>query len=487
MLGKKHSEFALGKLILANQYLIFSIIICSFIPIIGTQLYFRLDDSAWLLWASEFNKPLLNVFSTDPGINNYNKYAGLSGYYRPFFGIYIILMQNIFGNSPFIFQIVGGLMVIGSIVFMFKITELLSNETSALFSIVIFVVCFHSIMYSQFRMAYPFIYFTQLGCFYFCLLGLVRNKLRYLMLSFVFLLPATTKQSTPLVLNSIILIYFFSYWRTVFPKIKTKLFIMCLTLSSVAIIPLSKRSSGIVKAIVCLDLPGIINYLTERLFFYGDILTTGITGIILYFIIILYLSFIMLKTFRPSNNKYEKYIMLLIPLSLILAYLLTQFEHISIYVLLALLSVSFWVNKTVRCPLVWFSVSLSAFLVVRFYHGGYLLEAAYGLSIAMGMLLYVTINEIKLAIKKNDVIKEKTRAMIIFTVIVATVSGLVLMKTEQMHFLEKIKAVQVLINNNRNFNEMMDYMAAELPSGAIVYELPQVQRAGRYNKSDEVF
>jgi hypothetical protein len=254
---------------------------------------------------------------------------------------------------------------------------------------------------------------------------------------------------------------------------------MCLTLSSVAIIPLSKRSSGIVKAIVCLDLPGIINYLTERLFFYGDILTTGITGIILYFIIILYLSFIMLKTFRPSNNKYEKYIMLLIPLSLILAYLLTQFEHISIYVLLALLSVSFWVNKTVRCPLVWFSVSLSAFLVVRFYHGGYLLEAAYGLSIAMGMLLYVTINEIKLAIKKNDVIKEKTRAMIIFTVIVATVSGLVLMKTEQMHFLEKIKAVQVLINNNRNFNEMMDYMAAELPSGAIVYELPQVPKEKR--------
>jgi hypothetical protein len=470
---QKFCEFSFINIILSNHYLIFSILLFSIFPIISTQLYFRHDDSQWLLWAYEFDKPLLYVFHPDPQINNLSGYGGLGAYYRPFAGLYIIFMQYTFGNSPFFFQLIAGLFLIGSIIFMFKITELLSNEIAAFFCVIIFFICFNSIFNSLFHVAYPFLFFLQISGFYFCILGLIRNKLRYVMLSFLFLLPATSKQTTPFILLSIILFYFINNWRTSFPNIKNKFIILCLALSSFAVIPLSHQASSDVGSIFNLEPLEIINYIKERLYYYGNILTTGITGITLFLIILLYISFLILSKIRPSDNRHNKrYLLLAILVSIILTYVLIHLGNISIFILLVFLGLCFRVNKATRLPLIWFFVSFCIFIPLEFYIGSRILEAAYGLSIAIGILLYFIVEQMKTAFEVNDFIRENSKRIVFVIILIVAFSGLVLLKTGYIPFLEKFEVTQVLIKTNKNFRDMIN-LVKELPPNSVVYEISE--------------
>jgi hypothetical protein len=473
---QKFYECSFINIILSNRYLIFSILLFSIFPIISTQLYFRHDDAQWLLWAHEFNKPLLYVFHPDPQINNFSGYPGLAGYYRPFAGLYIIFIQYIFGNSPFFFHLIAGLFLIGSIIFMFKITKLLSNEIAAFFCVIIFFICFNSIFNSFFHVAYPLLFFLQISGFYFCILGLIRNKLRYVMLSFLFLLPATSKQTTPFILLSIILFYFINNWGTSFPDIKDKFIILCLALSSFAVIPLSHRASRDVGTILNLEPLEIINYIKERLYYYGDILTTGITGISLFLIILLYISFLTLSKIRSSDNRYNKRYLLLSILvsivSIILTYVLIHSGNISIFILLVFLGLCFRVNNATRLPLIWFFVSFCIFISLKNYIGTYILEAAYGLSIAMGILLYFIVEQMKTVFEVNDFIRENSKRIVFVIIVIITFSGLVLLKTGHIPFLEKFDVTQVLIKTNKNFRDMTNSLQ-ELPPNSVVYEISE--------------
>ena len=117
---RKYYRISLTEVLLSHKYLMLSILLFSFMPIILTQLYFRGDDSSFLLWAMECDKPILNVFSPDPAISNISNLTGLKGVYRPFLLLFIMFVQHIVGNSPLLFYLINGVLFIAAVVLIYK-------------------------------------------------------------------------------------------------------------------------------------------------------------------------------------------------------------------------------------------------------------------------------------------------------------------------------------------------------------------------------
>jgi len=249
-----------------NLFLIMAVLLSAYIPIIGMQLYFRHDDSQTLLWAHEFSGNIVYAFHPKPWLSEYNQYPGVGGYYRPFESIFIMFLLKVFGPNAVYFQFINGLLVIGTIVFMYKIAELFSNKTAAFLSVLIFHLCFYSILYGNFHIVVPFGYFFELGCFYFAARGLVKNDHKSLLISMLFLIPATNRQTTAVILPAIIIVYLISYWRNTFSESKFNM--LCKFVLPLKIVPVDALSeNGIIKfGIIAMAGKAYLNFDSENVF-----------------------------------------------------------------------------------------------------------------------------------------------------------------------------------------------------------------------------
>ena len=270
--------------IITQKYLLLTIIIFAFIPIVGIQLYFRHDDSAILLWAQEFDKPFYYAFHTNLDINRFAGYDGMGGYYRPFTYLYLMFMQDIFGNAPFFFQLFGGLMMVGNVVITFKIAEVLSSKKEAAFlAVSILFALFYKIFYITYHIMTPFEYFLEMLCLYFGIAGIVKNNLKYLIIAFVLLFPATTRQTVPLIFFAMIFIYTIMHWKTVFPGKKT-IKIVILIFSFLPILSVFFSSMAVSGSILNVEfsLQNYYAFLSERIEFYSSRFLTGAIGCIIF-------------------------------------------------------------------------------------------------------------------------------------------------------------------------------------------------------------
>jgi hypothetical protein len=109
---------------------------------------------------------------------------------------------------------------------------------------------------------------------------------------------------------------------------------------------------------------------------------------------------------------------------------------------------------------------------LEFYIGSRILEAAYGLSIAIGILLYFIVEQMKTAFEVNDFIRENSKRIVFVIILIVAFSGLVLLKTGYIPFLEKFEVTQVLIKTNKNFRDMIN-LVKELPPNSVVYEISE--------------
>jgi len=456
-----------------NPFIILTIILSSYIPILGVQLYFRHDDAGTLLWALEFKKFFLYAFDPRPWLNEYYKYNGVGGYYRPFESLYIMFLQNIFGPQPFYFHLINGLMMIGTIIFLYKITELLSNKIAAFLSVVIFHVCFHSILYGTYHVVVPFGYFFEIGCFYFCLKGLLGKDHKYLVYSLLFLIPATNRQTTAIILPAMILVYFISNWKGSFLNLKTKLIILFIAVLPNVLIPFSGTSSVGTILNHSTNFSDFFKFLYERYLFYGNILTQGLTGIIVLFIIFFYLIFNFIYSKKESFSR-KNYLILSVLVSIVLVLMINKLSVLAIILLFILLGVYAFLDKTVRYAIVWFFVSLGCFIIIKFYHGAYLLEAAYALSIVLGMFLYQLLRALEEVFQITKFAKRNIKSLLVFGIVVLGISGVIIFKIDNTPiFSTKREAIEALINTNKNFEDMLKILKTELPQNSIVYELSE--------------
>ncbi len=456
-----------------NPFIILTIILSSYIPIIGVQLYFRHDDAGTLLWALEFKKFFLHAFDPGPWLNEYYKYNGVGGYYRPFESLFIMLLQNIFGPQPFYFHLINGLMMIGTAIFLYKITELFSNKIAAFLSIVIFHVCFHSILYGTYHVVVPFGYFFEIGCFYFCLLGLLKKDHKYILFSLLFLIPATNRQTTAIILPAMILIYFISNWRDKFPNLKARLVILFIAALPNILIPFSGNSSAGTVLNYSTNFSDFIEFCYERYLFYGNILTQGLTGIVVLFIVFFYVIFNFIYA-KKESFKRKDYLVLSILFSVILALAISKLNVLAITLLLLIIALYALLDNTVRYVVVWFFTSLACFLIIKFYHGAYLLEAAYALSIILGIFLYRLLNGVDVIFKIREFAKRNIKPLLIWGIVMLGISVVIITKIDNIPVLStKFEAIETLINTNKNFEDMLKFLKTELPPNSVVYQISE--------------
>ena len=459
-----------------DVYIVAIVLLSIYIPLIGTQLYFRHDDSQTLLWAKEFTGNVFSAFNPRPWLNEYFKYPGIGGYYRPFEAVFMMSILKIFGPNAFYFHFINGLLVIGTILFMYKTAELFSNRTAAFLSVLIFHLCFHTMLYGTFHVVVPFGYFFELGCFYFTARGLVRNDKKSLLLAMFFLIPATNRQTTAVILPIMVIVYLLSYWRQTFPGSKIKFILPIVAMIPNAIIPLSSHSSTATLVNIDIDLMGKFQFVYERIVFYGSLLTGGITGFVVLFCIFCFLM-IRILDFRgfikKRLSKAHRWIFLILfILCGLLTAVLMRFHELAIVLLLLSLLFILMTHKHLRFACTWFFISMGCFLAIIVYHSAYLLEAAYGLSIVLGILSFHVYEKIDFSFSLRPFFKRHTKRLCIAGIIVLVALGVVILKTRYgALFSRKIEAAKVLVQTNKNFEDMIHYIKDELPVNSEIFVL----------------
>ena len=456
-----------------DLYVLFIIILSLYIPLIGVNLYFRHDDAGTLLWAMDFKRSIFYAFDPRPWFNEFNFYNGVGGYYRPFESLYIMLLVKIFGPIPFYFQLINGIMVIATIFFMYKIATMLTNRLAGLLSVIIFHLAFQSLLYGTYHVVVPFGFFFEIITFYLFIKGLRENNLKTILFGFLVMIPGTNRQTTALILTAIVIAFFVFHWSDSKFNIKQRLLIFFLAILPNALIPLTKNSSHATILNQPFSIAGYANYFWERFFFYSNLMTSRLTGFIILTVIFAYWFTGLANKNRFSRLNSKLTIPLALLLSLVVTGLALKIQFMGIVTLYATLSYFFFANKKLQPILTWFFVSLGLFSIINFYHDAYFLEAAFALAIVAGILLFDSIeifsNAFAIQLKAG-----KERLVLIAASCLVLVMGIVIWKVPFLPVIgKKVEAVKLLIETNKNFERMMNYLAEELPAGAKVFQLSE--------------
>lgn len=461
----------LGKL---DPYLLNIIVLSLYIPLIGINLYFRYDDAGTLLWAIDFNKSIFHAFDPRPWFDEYNFYNGVGGYYRPFESLFIMLLVKIFGPEPFYFQLINGILVITTIVFVYKIAVLLTeNRLAGLLTGLIFHLSFQSLLYGTFHVVVPFGFFFEIITFYLFMKGLYSNNLKTILIGFLFLIPATNRQTTALILTSMVVVFFIMHWRESKFRTGQRLLVFFLAIIPNAIIPFTKNSSQATILNQPFYVVNYANYAWERLFFYSNLMTSRLPGVIILSIVSLYIIMQALQhqKFFKLNTRLK--IFLAIPFSLIFALAMLKIQIIGVIILYALLILLFVTKRRLQLVLTWFIVSLGLFSIINFYHDAYFLEAAFAIAIVLGYILNDSIKSIQTAFSID--VKPRVEKLLLAAMALSIgLLGIAAWKIPALPFVgKKVEAVQYLIETNQNFKAMIEYLADELPKDAKVFQLSE--------------
>jgi hypothetical protein len=457
-----------------DPYLLFVVLLSIYIPLIGINLYFRYDDAGTLLWAMDFKKNILHAFDPRPWFDEYNFYNGVGGYYRPFESLYIMLLVKIFGPEPFYFQLINGIMVITTIVFMYKIAVMLSRSRLAgLFSAVIFHLAFHSILYGMYHVVVPFGFFFEIVAFYLFMKGLYESNLTTILFGFLFLIPATNRQTAALILTAMVIIFFITHWQESEFKISQRILIFIMAAFPNILIPLTKNFSHATILNQPFSIVGYASYIWERLIFYSNLLTSRLPGLIVLSIICIYwLTNLPIHKLMPKT-KVKINLLSAIPISLLITFLALKIQILGISLLFITLIFLFFLIRDLQLVLTWFFVSLALFSIINFYHDAYFLEAAFALAIILGILLFKSIVKFQHVLDMNIKLQLEKLALL-SGVLSFLLLGVIVWKIPSIPVIgKKVEAVKILIETNQNFKKMIEYLASELPPNAKVFQLSE--------------
>ncbi len=446
------------------------------IPILGSLFYFRHDDASVLLWAKEFTKPFYFAFSHDLNVNEYYKYPGMGAYWRPCTYLYVKLLWLLFGANPAPYFIVGGLLFMIAVYFLFKIAEEISGTGLAFLSCLFLFVTFQNMMYNLFHLTTEVAFFYQLGMIYFFLSYLIKEKWGYLLGVIVFLLPAMGRQTTPLILTALLIVTALSQTaKKNILSIKHGI-ILIILITCFYIMTLSPIIHNSTVFAVFPDVRKMFTFIYERFLYYGTILTSGLVGLI----IVSGFTFGFTNHFAAVvkdkfNFKFLNQWVWSI-LAIIMVVLLLLFKNVSIYWLAFSIIYLFMFDEKLRLPLGWAGASLLSFLSANYYHNGYLLEAGFPLSLALGIIVttimapYVQLlSTIKKKIAGRELIFIVSSALIGCVVVIGIGS--------RSNFIQKkfevIEVVKIGVDSNRNFKQLMDYLQQKLPPNVVIYELSE--------------
>ncbi len=467
-----------------RRHLIFIIISLApfvLIPLFGSQLYFRHDDASGLLWAKEYNRPLYHIFSPDPELNRMEYYPGIAGAYRPFTYFYIKVLWELFGTEPGPYHVIDGLLFMTAVFFLFRLARYLYGAYQALLSCLILFVAFHGTMYTLSHGGVVIGFFSQVILVYLFWTYLERHRWRHFIGALLLLAPAMSRQTTPIILAAILV-------GAMINRRGKRALLSARDLPAAAIILagfyLMTLTPGAGRgSIVSIfpDLTRMLAFVSERFFYYGRILTTGLPGLI---VLLLFGAGVCRSAaaFLAGRLHSGRIAWVWLPAVLLVTLAAIRVWPFGPFWLAFCIVYLFAFDRDLRVPLAWAGASLLSFLSVLNYHNAYLLEAAFPLSMALGVVSIRLLGPLASAVKKRAARRGKGAlaagiAGVIAVIALAAAAG---MKTPLLS--DRVDLIRISIDSNRNFRGLIQYIQRELPRDAVVYELDE-ERLGTTSMS----
>lgn len=442
------------------------------IPLIGAQLYFRHDDSALLLWAKEFTAPFYHALSPDPVVNGFDKYPGMGPYWRPFIYLYIKGLWGLFGTMPGPYYVVGGVLFMIAVYFLFRIAEQRWGLAVAVWSCLALMAAFYGTMYNLYHLTIQVSFFYQLPLLYFFWDYLQRQRGRSLVGMLLFLVPAMGRQTTPVLMIAILVAEWLGQRGQRLAFLRKNWPALLLLVPGFYLISLSPQTSEGSVLAEGANVAAIIAFLRERFFYYGGLLTSGVTGLLL---LTLIGGGVWHHFARQASARLRVagIAWLWLPLTLIITVTVMALQPLAIYWLVFCCIYLFVCDAQVRMPIAWAGASIICFLSAKYYHNGYLLESGFAFALALGVLL-VRLSEplVWLWHRHFSLPRRRVPALAGGTLLLAVPLAVVL-SGRAPALSEPFEVVQIAIDSNQNFQELMQYLQRELPAGAQLYEFSE--------------
>ncbi len=459
----------------SKRHLIFIIISLApfvLIPLFVSQLYFRHDDASGLLWAKEYNRPIYHIFSPDPELNRIGYYPGIAGAYRPFTYFYIKVLWDIFGAEPRPYHILDGLIFMAAVFFLFRLTRYRYGAYEAVLSCLILFVSFHGMMYTLSHGGVVIGFFSQMVLVYFFWKYLDHHRWYHLLGVILLIGPALSRQTTPILLAAILIAVILNRrgkYTLVSARDVPAAVIILAGFYLMTLTPGAGRGS---IASIFPDYAKILAFVGERFYYYGRILTSGLTGLI---VLLLFGAGVCRSaaTFFAGRFHLGRIAWVWLPAVLIVTLTAIRVRPFGPFWLAFCIVYLFAFDRELRVPLAWAGASLLSFFSVLYYHNAYLLEAAFPLSIALGVVCVRLLGPLASAAKLRAARYGKgavsaALAVLIVVIVLAAAAG---MKTPL--FSDRVDLIRISIDSNRNFRNLMNFMRGELPENAVVYELDE--------------
>ncbi len=443
------------------------------IPMLGSQFYFRHDDASSILWSKEFVYPLHQIFSPDPAVNHFNDYPGMAGAWRPFNFLYVKILWHLFGTNPTPYQIVGGLCFIGAVLLLFVLAARDYGIYPAVLSCLGLFAAFHGTMYNLFHIAAPSSYLFQM-LMVFCFWRFLQSGRRLYAIGMVLLFgPSMGRQTTAIILTAVLIVFMIERLRLRSPRWGRTVFAGTVIGIQVYMGTLNPNIGyGSVISILP-DYGKSIAFVLERYAYYGALLTSGITGLIV--LTILNAGVFHDIASRVQRSQRRPWIDWVWPPAAIIAALVLVLAHpFATYWLTLCFVYLFIVESGLRFPLGWAGASLVAYFAVLFYHNGYLLEAALPLSLALGIVAARAGGKVLNTLERIHV--QPRNVMTLVTCLLVSGAVVVLLAGNRIPFVRKrIELVTIAIDSNRNFARLMQHLSSDLPENSVVFELDEEQ------------
>ncbi len=450
--------------------------------LLGSQLYFRHDDSALLLWAKEFQHPFYYAFSADPHTNGFADSPGMRAYWRPFPYLYTMLLWSIFGPVPGPYFVVGGLCFIGAVFFFFRLAERHAGTWSALFSCLVLLGAFGGSMHNLFHIPVAIGYLFQLAMIYCFWCYLRFGKRVHLVAILILLVPSISRQSTPALLVAVLAAMWLDHEGSPWTFVRRNLAAFALLPVAfwlVSLSPIATRGSVLQYGG---DLTAAWAFVSERIHFYGDYLTGGLKGVLLLGL----LGGTVVRSVGCALAKRTHWMVFRWTWPLVTALgIWALWGHTSASIIALLLACGYLIatDRSLRLPLLWAAASLSCFVVAFYYHEGYLLEAGFPLSLAAGIVLH------RLWAAAAQWWSSGARANRWMWFAAAGCALLIALPLGARALRNggpietEILMIRTAIASNRTFSQLIHSMATELPPNAEVYEIGEdVLRVTRFDR-----
>ncbi|MFQ6114696.1 MAG: hypothetical protein ACE5NG_11545, partial [bacterium] len=284
--------------------------------------------------------------------------------------------------------------------------------------------------------------------------------------------PAMSRQTTPILLTAILITTSIEQYKSQKLSIKNIFPVLGILIAGFFIIRLSPQTSEGSVLSAFPEVSEIFNFLSERFFYYGTILTSGVTGIVMLLLIgggvLQHIANRVKSKFHFDQADW------IWPLAaFLLTLVLMRLQPLAVYWLVFCCVYVFVFDPELRMPIGWAGASLLSFLCARYYHNGYLLEAGFPFALVLAILISRFVKPVARELREHAYAHVKRNLLFACGAVLLLIPSIIYISGKTPILSERIEVIKIAIDSNKNYGELMSYLQHELPENAIVYELSE--------------